>query len=194
MTWLTVMEYLCHKWPRVTRTPLKPGGELRCSVRVSSSCSTSDTCRVNLVTNPVISHEWGKDREVFTTSGCLVLFDIRILITPLVSSNSSYPRLERGSCCPIFSFVCSVMNNIAYNCYKQRFTKHTCKTKDRVTRTPLKPGGELRCSVRVSSSCSTSDTCRVNLVTNPVYVRHHDLFDRYGISVSQMTTDMIHMS
>jgi hypothetical protein len=44
-------------------------GELRCSGRVGSSCSTSDTRRVNLVTNPVISHEWGKDREVFMTSG-----------------------------------------------------------------------------------------------------------------------------
>jgi hypothetical protein len=28
-------------------------------------------------------------------------------------------------------------------------TKHTHKTKDRVTRTPLTPGGELRCSGRV---------------------------------------------
>jgi hypothetical protein len=54
---------------RVTRTPVKTGGELRCSGRVSSSCSTSGTRRVNLVTNPVISREWGKDREVFTTSG-----------------------------------------------------------------------------------------------------------------------------
>ena len=35
---------------------------------VNSSCSTSGTRRVNLVTNPVISHEWGKGREVFTTS------------------------------------------------------------------------------------------------------------------------------
>ena len=48
---------------------LKSGGELRCSGRVSSSCSTSDTRRVNLVTNPVTSHEQGKDREMFTTSG-----------------------------------------------------------------------------------------------------------------------------
>ena len=32
---------------------------------------------------------------------------------------------------------------------KQRSTKHTHKTKDRVTRTPLKPGGELMCSRRV---------------------------------------------
>ena len=37
---------------------------------------------------------------------------------------------------------------------KQRSTKHTYKTKDRVTRTPLKTGGELMCSGRVNSSCS----------------------------------------
>jgi len=49
-----------------TRTPLKTGCELRCFGRVSSSCSTGDIRRVNLVTNPVICHEWGKDREVFT--------------------------------------------------------------------------------------------------------------------------------
>jgi hypothetical protein len=36
---------------------------------VSSSYSTSDTRRVNLVTNPVISHEWGKDRDVLVTNG-----------------------------------------------------------------------------------------------------------------------------
>ena len=53
----------------VTRTPLKTGGEPRCSGRARSSCSTGDTRRVNLVKNPVISHERGKDREVFTTSG-----------------------------------------------------------------------------------------------------------------------------
>jgi hypothetical protein len=51
---------------------------------------------------------------------------------------------------------------------KQRSTKHTDKTKDRGTRTPLKTGGELRCSRRLSGSCSTNDTRRVNLVTNPV--------------------------
>jgi hypothetical protein len=52
---------------RDTRTLLKNGGELRCSRRVGSSCSTSGTRRVNLVTNPVINHGWGKDRKVFTT-------------------------------------------------------------------------------------------------------------------------------
>jgi hypothetical protein len=37
---------------------------------------------------------------------------------------------------------------------KQRSTKLTHKTKDRITRAPLKAAGELRCSGRVSSSCS----------------------------------------
>jgi len=46
---------------------------------------------------------------------------------------------------------------------KQRSTRHTYKTKDRVTRSPLKTGGELRWFGRVGSSCSTSDTRRVNL-------------------------------
>jgi hypothetical protein len=48
---------------------------------------------------------------------------------------------------------------------------HTYKTNDRVTRTPLKTGGELRFSGRVSSTCSTSGTRRVNLVTNSVISR-----------------------
>ena len=39
-----------------------------------------------------------------------------------------------------------------------RSTKHTHKTIDRVTRTPLKTVGELGCHGRVSSSCSTSGT------------------------------------
>ena len=49
---------------------------------------------------------------------------------------------------------------------KQRSTKHTHKTKDRVTRTPLKTGGEFSCSGMVGSSCSNSDTRRVNLVAS----------------------------
>ena len=41
---------------------------------------------------------------------------------------------------------------------KQRSTKHTHEAKYRVTRTPLKTGGELRCSGRVHRTCSTSGT------------------------------------
>ena len=50
---------------RVTRTPLN------CSGRVGSSCSFSDTRRVNLVRHPLISLERGNDREVFTISGTI---------------------------------------------------------------------------------------------------------------------------
>jgi hypothetical protein len=50
----------------------------------------------------------------------------------------------------------------------QRSTKHTHKTTDRVLRTPIKTGGVLRCSGRVRSFCTNSDTRRVNLATNPV--------------------------
>jgi hypothetical protein len=46
-------------------------------------------------------------------------------------------------------------------------------TKDRVTRTPLKTGGELGGSRKASCSCSTSGTRRrINLVPNPVMNDH----------------------
>jgi len=64
---------------------------------------------------------------------------------------------------------------------KQRSTKHTYKTRNRVTRTPLKTRGELSCSGRVSSSCFTSDTRRVNLVANPV-IRHEPTRIHYLLS------------
>jgi len=51
---------------------------------------------------------------------------------------------------------------------KQRSTNHTHKTKDRVTRNPLQTGGELMWFVRVNSSCATSGTRCVNVVTNSV--------------------------
>jgi hypothetical protein len=54
---------------------------------------------------------------------------------------------------------------------KQRSTKYTYKTNDRITRIPLKTGGELRWSGEIGSSWSTSRTRRVNLVTNPVISR-----------------------
>jgi hypothetical protein len=67
----------------------------------------------------------------------------------------------------------------------QRSTKHTHKTKDRVTRTPLNTGGELRCSGRVCSSCSTCGTRRVNLVINPMISRER------GTDWEVFTTDEI---
>ena len=49
---------------------------------------------------------------------------------------------------------------------KQQSTKHTYKTKERVTRTPLEIGGELMFPGGMKSSCSTRGTRRVNLVNN----------------------------
>ena len=59
---------------------------------------------------------------------------------------------------------------------KQQYRNHTHKTKGQVTRTPLKTGDELRCSGRVGSSCSSSGTRRVKLVTNPVRDCHCNSF------------------
>ena len=50
------------KWP-----PQKTGDGFRCFWRISSSCITSGTRRVSLVANPVISIEWGEDREMLTS-------------------------------------------------------------------------------------------------------------------------------
>ena len=69
-----------------------------------------------------------------------------------------------------------------------RSTKHTHKTKDCVTRIPLKTGGELRCSGRVGSCCSTSGTRGVNLLTNPVinhftYIWSLRFYFRWGLII-----------
>ena len=54
----------------------------------------------------------------FWPLSCLFFFDLRILITPLVSSNFSYypsgapafsPGLQQGSCYSIFSCMCNVL-------------------------------------------------------------------------------------
>ena len=47
----------------------------------------------------------------------------------------------------------------------------TQKTKETARRTSLNTMGEHRCSERVCSSCSTCDTHRITLFTNPIYLR-----------------------
>jgi hypothetical protein len=49
---------------RIRRTPIKTEDELGCSRTISTPYSTSATRRATLVRNSVISHKWGKDREV----------------------------------------------------------------------------------------------------------------------------------
>jgi hypothetical protein len=60
-----ILKYYCN-FKSVTWTPLKTKGELGRSGRISSSCSTSGTRCVNLVTDLMTSREWRKDQEAFT--------------------------------------------------------------------------------------------------------------------------------
>ena len=68
--------------------------------------------------------------------------------------------------------------------YKQRSTKHTHKTKDRVTRTSVKPGGELRCFGRVSSSCATSGTNDAVITTQRKWL----LYPKWIFLIEKYTT------
>jgi hypothetical protein len=96
-------KHTCKTKDQVTRTPLKTWGELWCSRRVSSSCSTSGTRHVNLVTNPVISREWGKDREVFTTSGTYLwsLRSVELVGQELLTLQSTRAHLSFFSVVPV---------------------------------------------------------------------------------------------
>ena len=67
---------------------------------------------------------------------------------------------------------------------KQRSTKHTYKTKDRVTRTPLKTGGKLR--------CSTGDTRGVNLVTNNKRGKDREALTTIGTYPWSFVTQTLH--
>jgi hypothetical protein len=66
----------------------------------SSSCSTSGTRFVNLVTHPVVSHELGEEREVFATNGAYPWsFVVHIF-------NNVQP--SHGADCKIFETVLSI--------------------------------------------------------------------------------------
>ena len=85
------------------QTPLKPRGELMCSGRVSSSCSTCGICRVTLVTNPVISHEWGKKCSHMRVE---ILTD-----WPLIFTNSLYISGQSWLNFHSNNFVQEIINN-----------------------------------------------------------------------------------
>jgi hypothetical protein len=60
-----VVLFYCWVCTVIVGTPLIIGSEVRCSRVISSSCSTSGTRPVNLVTNPVIRHELWKEPGVW---------------------------------------------------------------------------------------------------------------------------------
>jgi hypothetical protein len=70
---------------RATRTSLKTEDELRFSKKVCRSSSVSSTYHVTLVTNLVISHEWGKENTK----------DISPFTKPHLSLQIYYPSI----CC-----------------------------------------------------------------------------------------------
>ena len=83
------------------------------------------------------------------------------------------------------------INNDIYN--------STQKTKDRTRRTPLKSeflSGFSRQRVAANKEATESRVLLDKLKSSVRNFdgRHHDSVDRYGISVSQMTTDMFHLS
>jgi len=93
-----------------------------------------------------------------------VSLDCPFLIAPSVFSKKSL-KIPKGQSESVYRRTQWPKEKVQKD--KQRstkHTKHTYKTNDRVTRTPLKTGGELRCSGRVSSSCSTS------LYRNPIAI------------------------
>jgi hypothetical protein len=100
---------------------------------------------------PVISYFCCRvyDKYFMLVSLCPTLFlginDIRIV-----------SRRRSPKCKTWTNWVALTLNN-----YLQHIIH---KIKDRATRTPLKTGGELRCSRRVGRSCSTCGTHRVTLV------------------------------
>jgi hypothetical protein len=64
-----------------------------------------------------------------------------------------------------------------------RSRKHIYKTKDRVKRTPLKTEGELMCSGRVSSSCSTSGTIIIPCYHQGTHVKLKDSNENKGFQI-----------
>ena len=106
MTWLTAMEYLCHKWPRICSTWRKHFQVLSSFMtdhRMSQVEKELPTLPEHLSSPP--GFRWVRvTRSLVMFCGslfallsfffwplcCLFFFDIRILITPLISSNFLY--------------------------------------------------------------------------------------------------------
>jgi hypothetical protein len=116
VTWLTVMEYMCHKWPRICSTCRKHFPVLSSFMTYRRVCSLINATGVTSGAGTaypsgapefIPDFQWGSCNSIFSficmfyrslfvllyffylLLCCLFFFDIQILITPLVSSNSS---------------------------------------------------------------------------------------------------------
>jgi hypothetical protein len=96
---------------------------------------------------------------------------IRLIYINTYTFNSLYERLEDSEEVIITRLHRQYRGqNKKDNRTNNHLQNITQKTKDRARRTSLKTMGEHRCSGRVCSSCSTCDTHRITLFTNPIYL------------------------
>ena len=121
-----------------TRTPLKTRDELRCCGRVSSSCSTSGTCGVTIVTT--IGHKRDYFQKIYSTNDSKnletdqVFIDITYELITLCKWRSSYYYychfLSKYHCflqCKIIFFSKSkqgIRHQNHYNQLKYRYILH----------------------------------------------------------------------
>ena len=95
--------------------------------------------------------------EVFQRTALWCAWLVILVTFTICQSNALY-------CCgwyyvlAFLSDICKMRGFILWMGIYLLSTKHTHRTKDRVTRTPLTTGGELRCPGRVSSSCRLTVT------------------------------------
>jgi hypothetical protein len=165
-TWST--QYAYKTKDRVTRIPLKTGVELRCSGRDLSIILDLQNFfhwyilqNWKLETKDTASSASFLDAYLeFDDSGQLStkIYDKRDDFNFKIINLPNMCRYQR-------SRIRISKKNRQHNGQKKKVqmdktwsTKYTYKTKDRVTRIPLKTVVELRCSGRVNSSCSTSGT------------------------------------
>ena len=72
--WATLQTMFCTEKSRLSnKTQQTAEGEFTCYGKVRSSCSISLNRRVTIVTNPVISHEWGKTKIVIARARIMKL-------------------------------------------------------------------------------------------------------------------------
>ena len=72
--WATKQTMFCTEKSRLSnKTQQTAEGEFTCYGKVRSSCSISLNRRVTIVTNPVISHEWGKTKIVIVRARIMKL-------------------------------------------------------------------------------------------------------------------------
>ena len=128
MTWLTVTEYMCLKWPRICSVCRNNNPVLDSFITYYRVCNKSNTMGATCgagTANPSVGHEFTPvfnevriARCAFSVSlfvllslyfcplCCVSFFYLRLLITPLVSSNNFW--LYTSSVCHYLSYYIAI--------------------------------------------------------------------------------------